>query len=642
MEDCKARNVKALNLVRSCKGLSKKVGFEFSDQLQTVLVALNGLSEKSQLIEVTAGSVLSEIIDTFELFQTKVVVLSKQKKIERFLTGNKNKKKIDALLISLRKLVNNLERVAVQATVYLPIHEQQISLDADQVVRMMHQEKQQQRQQQVQHQPLSPQGPFSTGSLRVGHNQKLDIVWNHLFGEESFAVAWDDFVRAIREEGVAFNQTEEQLLRSILDTSNTGCVTRNKLCEFLKSFGPLSDCVKNVAKITSCAWFHGYMTAEESHHYLEPENVGTFLVRFSNSKPGAFALDYVHVKEIYEAQSQPLYGPMQSQAAAASLTTTDHLNYGTFNGRTQQKVILSVLIESVGIGFKLRENARDRVFKSIHEVLNQYQHVLTKPFTASLANEPWFHGTMNSEEAEELLAGQPPGSFLVRFSSKPGCFAASFVDTTGKICKSLITRANGGYMFDHSPEGKTFRTAQDLVEEMRRNRVLLYPQLAFPRIRIPGSARGSFLSVGSSPALPHSSPSPSGSPQSYRDWSRSGSFLSQQAPQPPATYAPTPFATSREGRPLSSRIQSQGYAVSPVQEAARPGPFRRIEVQLWGVEEVCEWLYMNQLDQVAPTFVENQVNGVALLDLNELDMRNELKLVLGHRKKLLKALQEFV
>ncbi len=45
---------------------------------------------------------------------------------------------------------------------------------------------------------------------------------------------------------------------------------------------------------------------------------------------------------------------------------------------------------------------------------------------------------MNGEEATEMLAGKPPGTFLIRFSSQPGFYAASYVDREGRVRHTLV------------------------------------------------------------------------------------------------------------------------------------------------------------------------------------------------------------
>jgi len=45
--------------------------------------------------------------------------------------------------------------------------------------------------------------------------------------------------------------------------------------------------------IAKCRWFHGYLAKDETQTRLEKHGPGTFLVRFSQSKPGNFAIAFV-------------------------------------------------------------------------------------------------------------------------------------------------------------------------------------------------------------------------------------------------------------------------------------------------------------------------------------------------------------
>jgi len=48
-----------------------------------------------------------------------------------------------------------------------------------------------------------------------------------------------------------------------------------------------------------------------------------------------------------------------------------------------------------------------------------------------IVKQPWFHGKLDPQQAHDLLVLQPPGTFLLRFSSTPTCFALS-VNYSGK------------------------------------------------------------------------------------------------------------------------------------------------------------------------------------------------------------------
>lgn len=94
------------------------------------------------------------------------------------------------------------------------------------------------------------------------------------------------------------------------DNSVTGTVSKHKFGEWLKGFGPIDKAVENVnMKMTAVSrliillqtssllcepWFHGFITHRETELLLEKEDIGTFLVRFSESRPGAFTLAFVY------------------------------------------------------------------------------------------------------------------------------------------------------------------------------------------------------------------------------------------------------------------------------------------------------------------------------------------------------------
>jgi SH2 domain len=87
-------------------------------------------------------------------------------------------------------------------------------------------------------------------------------------------------------------QDEEIVLRTLLDYSNVGSISQHKFSEFLKGFGPVHECVKNMKAITSAAWFAGFLSRYESDLVLRGAPVGTFLIRLSSSQPGSFALAF--------------------------------------------------------------------------------------------------------------------------------------------------------------------------------------------------------------------------------------------------------------------------------------------------------------------------------------------------------------
>jgi hypothetical protein len=112
-----------------------------------------------------------------------------------------------------------------------------------------------------------------------------------------------------------------------------------------------NDISLQVKSVVSADWFHGFISANESKRFLEQQGVGTFLIRFSGSRPGSFVLDYV-----------------RTVGHVRSVRLTGHPDGG-----------FAVLIEGPG-------QERTRVFKSLHELVETYtkMEVLSTPFESSL------------------------------------------------------------------------------------------------------------------------------------------------------------------------------------------------------------------------------------------------------------------
>lgn len=106
------------------------------------------------------------------------------------------------------------------------------------------------------------------------------------------------------------------------------------------------------------------------------------------------------------------------------------------------------------------------------------------PFEDCISNlrtviqSPWFHEHLTSHEAELLLAHQPTGTYLIRFSrSCSANFALAFVSSPGRFAHVLIeSRANPvRYEIQEGAEGhsKEFGTLAAIVEYYRH--LLIFP-----------------------------------------------------------------------------------------------------------------------------------------------------------------------
>lgn len=240
-------------------------------------------------------------------------------------------------------------------------------------------------------------GEYHATAVREKKSMISDVeggaFWSENF-QNDMMVEWGRFVESMqRRFGVdRFGIAEISQLQSMLDHSNTSYITQYKFSEFLKGFGPFSMCIDNVQDTLSQPWFHGFLSSRESEllMLIDGEPPGTFLIRFSKSKPGSFALAFL-----------------------------------------KDRGANHILIESCKPeGFRISDQAsrgNTRLFQSLHEIVAHYQYVLRTPFISQLPSRPWFHGDLSTDEAIELLSQEKTGTYLIRFSSK-GCFAASFVE----------------------------------------------------------------------------------------------------------------------------------------------------------------------------------------------------------------------
>ena len=83
------------------------------------------------------------------------------------------------------------------------------------------------------------------------------------------------------------------LSNSSTDNSNTGFLSIYKFADFLQGFGPFKNCIEKLQSVLSKEYFHGFLSYPEAARLLEGKPAFTYLVRFSKSKPGCFAIAYV-------------------------------------------------------------------------------------------------------------------------------------------------------------------------------------------------------------------------------------------------------------------------------------------------------------------------------------------------------------
>lgn len=80
---------------------------------------------------------------------------------------------------------------------------------------------------------------------------------------------------------------------------------------------------------------------------------------------------------------------------------------------------------------------------------------------------------MSREECEALLRDKSVGTFLIRLSSQPGCFAASFVGVDKSVKHGIITKHENGYQVKR--EGVVFKTLEALISHYYEEKIFITP-----------------------------------------------------------------------------------------------------------------------------------------------------------------------
>jgi hypothetical protein len=233
--------------------------------------------------------------------------------------------------------------------------------------------------------------------------------------DSSLLPLWKSWIKIVSKD-----QHEEEL-KQLCDSSP-------KLATLLQNLGP--ETVPLLKTIVSANFFYGFLEAQESKKFLQVEEIGTFLLRFSGSQPFCMVIDYV----------------------------------------SAQDSVNSVLIRSAFNGIEIDK----KVFPTVTEAVEHYKQWLVKPFTSDLPRSSCFHGSIDAEKAKELLNGKPQGTFLLRFSSMPGCYAWSYVAENGTL-KGLVKRNPIGPGFVLDGDDVVYKSVLDFVQAYQKANVFGQP-----------------------------------------------------------------------------------------------------------------------------------------------------------------------
>uniref|UniRef100_A0AAY4D5U8 SH2 domain-containing protein n=1 Tax=Denticeps clupeoides TaxID=299321 RepID=A0AAY4D5U8_9TELE len=141
-----------------------------------------------------------------------------------------------------------------------------------------------------------------------------------------------------------------------------------------------------------------------------------------------------------------------------------------------------------------KETGLETHVKQLRKILNPCQIVCKAVFIGAcvtgMSHSPhfvmeeasWFVGDLSRVEAEELLAGKPDGAFLIRHSSKKGCYACSVV-LQNQVKHCIIYCTPRGYGF--AEPYNLYRSLKDLVAHYHQTSLVQHNQALDVRLAYP-------------------------------------------------------------------------------------------------------------------------------------------------------------
>merc|ERR1712137_101837 len=119
--------------------------------------------------------------------------------------------------------------------------------------------------------------------------------------------------RTMADEGNMDDELRKMIaLKMLLKAESTEVVTAEEFGKLLQRLGPLefpadpeNGFLERLADLVCKAWFHGDVPTKETENSLRVCKPGTFLVRFSNSKPDSYCISFVNSGRVVKHLTVP-------------------------------------------------------------------------------------------------------------------------------------------------------------------------------------------------------------------------------------------------------------------------------------------------------------------------------------------------
>lgn len=245
-------------------------------------------------------------------------------------------------------------------------------------------------------------------TIDVISGREYQDFWKHTYGVHSFIGCIRAFFSAYSLYcGIVLDQNAKNCLQMFLDENNTGFVSVIKLSKFARYFPKIKLSSRGCIDLVSKPWFHGHINQIEASRILECYEPGTYIIRFSD-------IDSLSI------------------------------NFKTENNQFFN-IKIDVFQNNDEILYGVKEGNGIKRFNSINCIIEHYKKFLKFTPLTNLSLMPWFYGDLKSDEAFQYLQYEPPGTFMMRFSSHIKNLTFDYVTSGGTIESCRAERLpNGG------------------------------------------------------------------------------------------------------------------------------------------------------------------------------------------------------
>eukprot|EP00698_Gefionella_okellyi_P009609 TRINITY_DN245_c0_g1_i1.p1 TRINITY_DN245_c0_g1~~TRINITY_DN245_c0_g1_i1.p1 ORF type:complete len:694 (-),score=114.10 TRINITY_DN245_c0_g1_i1:443-2524(-) len=160
--------------------------------------------------------------------------------------------------------------------------------------------------------------------------------WHAISSQRAF-VEWNGFVQALIQELGQFQRGDLDWLKEVLHISiDLPVVTLANYSAYLAWFGAFHQAVARMRQLMSQPWFKGFASRNDADAMLRSTGMaGTFLLRFSSSMPGSYAMSYLEQETTGFSVRHVLISPSKS----ADGYTLDCADGGVLHYRTLTELV---------------------------------------------------------------------------------------------------------------------------------------------------------------------------------------------------------------------------------------------------------------------------------------------------------------